>query len=174
MAEPQRLYWDASVFIKLISNRQTPEAVEARLNCERFFQDAINSKAVIITSTLTLVEVLRTEVEAGAPVPPTPLDVRQRIAELFEEPYILLVLLEPARATEARELRWRYPWLKTADAIQVASAIYSKVEVMHTYDGAGGNPRRILQLNGLVGNPPLKVQVPFYQGQQPLPLDAKG
>lgn len=163
----RRYYWDANVFIKLISNLTTAEAVEDRRNCELFFRDAMTGEIEILTSSLTRVEVLDTEENTDRPVPQ---HIRDRVIALFEEPYIIPILLDPARASEARDLRWGFPWLRTADAIHIASAIYAKVDVMHTYDGRGNPARHILALNNAVGNPSLTISVPRYEGPLPLPL----
>ncbi len=157
----KRLYWDSNVFISLISSMNTPSANERRRNCELFFQDAIEGKAQIFTSTLTIVEVRYPEELLPDRVPQ---QVRQKITDLFNEPYITLIPIDPARAIEARELVWGYPWLRTADAIQIASAIFAGVDEMHTYDGQGRS-RGILHLNGLIGSPSLKIVVPLYEGQ---------
>lgn len=42
-------------------------------------------------------------------------------------------------------------WLKTIDAIQIASALFAKVDMMPTYNGSG-RKRGIVDLNGLIGN----------------------
>lgn len=157
----RRYYWDANVFIKLISNLTTAEAVEDRRNCELFFRDAMNGEIEILTSSLTRVEVLDTEENSDRPVPQ---QIRDRVITFFDEPYITPILLDPARASEARDLRWGFPWLRTADAIHIASAVYAKVDVMHTYDGRRNPGRRILSLNNMVGNPPPAISIPKYEG----------
>ena len=156
-----RYYWDANVFIKLISNLMDAEAVEERRNCELFFRDARDGKVDILTSTLTRVEVLDTEENLTKPVPQR---IRDQVISMFDEPYITSILLDPARSSEARDLRWEYQWLKTADAVHIASAIYAKVDIMHTYDGRT-KVKGILSLDGAVGNPPLKISVPRYEGE---------
>ena len=161
----KRLYWDSSTFIKLISNLQSPQAIDDRWHCERFFDEVMRGNAIILTSTIAIVEVLRMEVEPSQAAPPIPSEVRKKIEDLFREPYITLVHFEPARAEEARDLRWQFPWLRTPDAIHIASAIFAKVDVIHTFDGSGGTPHRMIELNGRVGNPPLRIEVPRYQGQ---------
>lgn len=152
----QRYYWDANAFITLISNLDTPQAVEDRRNCELFFRDALNGEIEIVTSAMTRVEVLDTEENSERPVP---LEIKDRVIALFDEPYIKPILVDPARASEARDLRWGYPWLRTPDAIHIACAIYAKVDIMHTYDGRGRN-RGILSLNSVLGNPPLRISIP--------------
>ena len=163
----RRYYWDANIFITLISNLMTQEAVEDRRNCELFFRDAMNGEIEILTSALTRVEVLHPEENAQRPIPQ---NIKDKIIALFDEPYITSILLDSARASEAQIFRWDYPWLQTADAIHIASAIYAKVDVMHTYDGRRQQNRRILSLNQLVGNPPLTISVPLYEGPLSMPL----
>ncbi len=161
----KRWYMASDTWISLISNLNTPEAIERRSNLEFFVQDAMDGKAQLFVSTVTIVEVVRTESVGIAPAE-VPAEVRQKISDLFEEPYITPILLDPARASEARLLRWQYPWLRTMDAIELASAVYAKVDVMYTYNGSG-KKRGVLSLDGLVGTPPLPIEVPKYTwGQQ--------
>lgn len=169
MPSLQRSYWDASTWIKLISNKQDEQAVRDRWHCQQFFEEALKGERQLLTSAVTIAEVLRVETEDGVPPPPMPPQVRERIEALFDEPYVVLIPLDPARAQEARNLRWRFSWLKTADAIHVASAVYAQADVLHTFDGAGGQPRRMLQLDGLVGTPPLSIVVPRWEGQLTIP-----
>lgn len=156
----KRWYMGSDTWISLISNLMTPEAIERRSNLENFIQEAMDGNAQLFVSTVTLVEVIRTE-SVGISPANIPADVRQRITDLFEEPYITPVPLDPARASEARALRWQYPWLRTIDAIELASAVYARVDVMYTYDGSGTR-RGLISLDGLVGNPPLRIQLPRY------------
>ena len=156
----KRYYWDANVFITLISNLGTPQAIADRENCTLIVQSAMDGETQIYTSTLTIAEVLDTQENLTKPVPP---NIRQIVRELFEEPYITLIAVDTARTSEARELRWEYPWLRTVDAIHVVSAVYAKIDEMHTYDGRGSK-RGILSLNRRVGKPPLKIVVPGYEG----------
>lgn len=156
----------SDTWISLLSNLTGPQAMERRSNLERFLQEAMDGKAQLFVSAVTIVEVVRTE-SVGIPPSRIPADVRQKITDLFEEPYVTPIPLDPARASEARDLRWKYPWLRTMDAIELASAVYAKVDVMYTYDGSGAK-RGLTSLDGLIGNPPLRIQVPNYTGQVPL------
>ena len=159
-----RYYWDANVFIALISNLNTPEAIENRDMCSRIIQQAMDGEIEILTSVLTLVEVLFPQENRAMPVPN---EIRQRVRQLFDEPYVTLVALDEARASEARDLRWTHPWLKTADAVHVSSAAYARVDEMQTYDGRGKS-RGILSLDNSVGRPALKIVVPHWQGNLPM------
>ena len=165
MPSLMRAYWDASTWIKLISNKQDQQAVKDRWHCRQFFEEALNGRRQLLTSAVSIVEVLRVEIEPGVSPPPIPPEVKERIVALFDEPYVVLIPLDPARAQEARDLRWRFPWLKTVDAIHVASAVYAQADVLHTFDGEGGQPRRMLSLDGMVASPSLSIMVPRWQGQ---------
>ena len=169
MPNYKRCYWDASTWIKLISNLQTQQAADERWHCERLFEQAMKGHLQILTSAMSVVEVLRGEIDQGVSTPPIPQEIRERIEALFDEPYIVLIPLDPARAQEARDLRWTTPWLGTADSIHIASAVYAQADVLHTFDGAGGKPRRMLSLSGQVGSPPLPIMVPRWEGQLTIP-----
>ena len=129
-----RYYWDANVFIALISNMNNFEAAENRETCSRIIQQAMDGEVEILTSVLTLVEVLFPQDNEARPIPD---EIRQKVRRLFEEPYVTLVALDEARAGEARDLRWTHRSLKTADAVHVSSAAYARVDEMQTYDGRG-------------------------------------
>lgn len=169
MLDKKRWYMGSDTWISLISNLMTQEAIERRANLEHFLQEAIDGNAQLFVSTVTIVEVVHTESVGIAPAQ-VPTDVRQKLTDLFEEPYITPILLDPARAVEARTLRWQHPWLKTMDAIELASALYARVDIMYTYDGSG-NKRGLISLDGLVGNPPLRIQVPRYTGGRQAPMN---
>jgi hypothetical protein len=53
---------------------------------------------------------------------------------------------------EARLLCWKYPKLKPKDAIHVASALFAKVDALHSYDDDD-----LVSLNGQLGEPPLRI-----------------
>lgn len=160
----KRYYWDANVFIALISNLNSSEATENRDTCSRIVQQAMDGEIEILTSVLTLVEVLFPQENVAMPVTN---EVRTKVKQLFDEPYVTLVALDEARAGEARDVRWTHSWLKTADAVHVASAVFARIDEMHTYDGSG-RPKGILSLDNLVGRPPMKIVVPHWEGNLPL------
>lgn len=160
----RRIYWDSCVFIALISNLMTPQAIDRRWHCQRFFDDAINGRIVIITSVVTIAEVVRAEVEPGAAVVPVPQEVRQKIEDLFNEPYLQLVHNDPARSAEARDITWQFPQITFPDSLHVASAKYAQADAMHTYDGHG-KQTGLLTFDGRIGNPPLNISVPQWTGQ---------
>ena len=160
----KRIYWDSCAFIKCISNLSDNESIKARENCKRYLQDAMDGKVEIYTSAFTITEVRNIESNNVKPIPD---DVKQKIVDLWSEPYIKIVPVDIARAEHARELVWQYSWLSNEDAIQIASALYARVDELHTYDGV--SKKGMLSLDQKLGNPPLRIVIPQYQGPDRLP-----
>ena len=101
----KRWYMGSDTWISLLSDLLTPNAIERRTTLEHFIQEAMDGTAQLFVSTVTIVEVVRAEV-VGIPPVQVSAEVRQKITDLFEEPYVTPILLDPARASEARTLRW--------------------------------------------------------------------
>ena len=162
----RRVYWDSCVFIALISNLMTSQATDRRWHCQRFFDDAINGRIEIVTSVITIAEVVRAEAVPGTPTNPVPQVIRQKIEDLFNEPYLQLVHVDTARAAEARDLTWQFPQIKYPDSMHLACARYAQVDARHTYDGEG-KQTGLLSFDGQIGNPPIRILVPEWTGQLP-------
>ena len=143
----QRLYWDACVFLALISDRTDAQSVARRETCSLIFDRALRGEVAILD--------------------PMPEEVKERVLRLFDQDCITLVSADLARAEEAREFRWQFSRLKTPDAIHLASACHAKVDVMHTYDGDGVN-WGLINLSGQICNPPLTIMAPVFTGQAPM------
>ena len=108
---------------------------------------------------MTIVEVNKTA-ESTSPIPE---EVKDKIKNLVEQPFVKVVSADLARAIEARALIWTYSWLKPVDAMHLACAIHAEVDELFTYDGKG-TEKGLLDLNSIVGNPPLKIVNPHFQG----------
>jgi len=162
-----RYYWDSCVFLAVLSNRDDPLSAQRRAICSQIVARALNQEVEIVTSTITLAEVLRDGQQL--PGQPVPDDVKERIRQFFDQEFITLVSADFARSQEARDLRYKYGWLQTPDAIHIGSACYAKVDELHTYDGAG-KPKGLINLSGLECDPPLKIVEPTMPpGQPPYP-----
>jgi predicted nucleic acid-binding protein len=155
----KRIFWDSNVFITLLSKLNSPERLKEQDICKRYLQSAIDGETEIFTSTLAVVEVSKTQESS----PPVPDEIKAKIRNLFNEPYVKLISVDLARANEARELIWTHSWLKPPDAVHVACALYARVDELFSYDG--GKEKGILNLNNLVGTPPLTIVKPHYEGQ---------
>ena len=162
--DKKRIYWDSCVFIRLLSKTKDPPKVAEQEICTKFLQSAIEGNIDIITSTVTIAEVVKTEELIQTPIPQS---IRDKISALFNEPCIILVSADLVIAKDARDKIWTYSWLDAIDSIHISSAIYSKVNEMFSYDGLGVK-KGILDLDGKVGSPPLKIKKPHFEGQQPL------
>ena len=155
----QRLYWDACVFLALISDRTDAQSVARRETCSLIFDRALRGEVANLTSVVSIPEVLRTD-----DTDPMPEEVKERVLRLFDQDCIILVSADLARAEEAREFRWQFSRLKTPDAIHLASACHAKVDLMHTYDGDGVK-WGLINLGGQICNPPLTIMAPVFTGQ---------
>ena len=157
--KPRRVYWDSCIFIDAI--QQTPSLSDT---LRQIIADARAGTAQIITSTFTLAEVIGSK-DAASRNPA----LESTIRELFNHRYIVLRPVDKHIAEQARQIA-RDNGLKPADAIHVATAIESEVQVMHTRDGMSGR-RGLLPCNGKIGAPPLCIEYPTWAKQLKLPGD---
>lgn len=125
MSAPERRYWDSNVFLAWILNEKGRAEV-----CEAIVRMARKDECIIVTSAITLAEVVR-------PRQKGPLEITEeedkRIVAFFSNPFIRFVDLSPSLAARSRVLQWRYN-LHVRDAIHVVSAIAGKADVIETYD----------------------------------------
>jgi predicted nucleic acid-binding protein len=142
MATPtKRVYWDACVWLALILREKIPlpkSGIEDRdTMCRMVIEAAKKGSLEILTSTFCLVEVCKTPADKKI--------TSDKLAEFFENDYILLTNLDRMVAERGRELMVRHPGLKPPDAVHLATAAVSPgVEEMHTFDD------RLLALDGAI------------------------
>src|ERR1700733_10247926 len=117
----RRLYWDSSVFLCFLNR----EEAERRTICEDVLQHASMEEVRIVTSTYTIVEVIRPKKRA---LPKshalTPEQVAQ-IKGMFRWPFITTIELDERTSLFASDLA-RDQGLAAADAVHAASAILWK------------------------------------------------
>lgn len=146
-----RRYWDSVAFLGYLNGE--PDKVD---DCESVLAAADAGKLVIVTSALTIAEVLY--VKGHTPMPP---EKRSTVSNFFKQPYISVQNVTRKIAELARELTWDHG-IKPKDAVHVATALVNKVPVLNTFDGG------LLAKNGKVGDPPLKIEKPHEQHQKGL------
>ncbi len=155
----RRVYWDACVFIGLL-NAETGK-IDSTLN---IWREAERGETEIWTSAFSMIEVYKTKCEGKLhsldPVK------EQAISDLFTQPFIEVVLVDPSVALLARRiLRQFHPACKKpTDGLHIASAARWNLDELHTWDGSD-----ILPLNGLVNRndgKPLTICKP-YELEQP-------
>jgi predicted nucleic acid-binding protein len=152
---PELRYWDSVVFLAYF----LAEAGRVDL-CETGLEDAEKGKVLIITSALTLAEVLA--LRGGPRIPPDP-NLKKKVIDFFKNEYIAVQNVTRNVAETARDLVWDHG-IKPKDAIHVASALNAKVMVLETFDGP------LIAKSGLVGNPGLLIREPQAKAQASLPL----
>ena len=125
MSVEERRYWDSNVFLAWIKGEEGRVEV-----CEEIAQMAHREECTIVTSAITLAEVVRPR-HKGKPEMTEEED--RQILAFFSNPFIRFVDLTPPLAAQSRQLQWRYG-LGVRDAIHVVSAIAAKATVIESYD----------------------------------------
>jgi len=138
-----RRYWDSCAFLGHLSN-ETDKADK----CEAVLSAAEEGRLDIVTSALTLTEVIKTK---GGPA--LPKGEEQKIRDFFEHSWIIVREVDRFIAEQARDLIWAHG-LKPYDAIHLATALNLKLAVMDTFDGD------LMKLTGKLGNPRLAIGHP--------------
>ncbi len=141
---PQRIYWDACVFLSFIEGH--PDRSKA---IRTWLEKAEKGKVVIVTSTLSIVEVAfgKQEKDRGALIP----EEEAKINHLWTpESPVALAEFHTSIALEARRLMRDAMaseiGLKPADAIHLATCRNLGIDEFHTYDGKLGGAAGISQL----------------------------
>jgi predicted nucleic acid-binding protein len=138
----KRVYWDACVWLALILREKIKlpsGGIEDRETmCRMVIEAAKKGSLEILTSYFCLVEVCK--------VPEEKKEAADKLADFFENDYILLANVDRIVAERARVLMVvGHSGLKPPDAVHIATALVSPgVEEMHTFDD------RILALDGIL------------------------
>jgi predicted nucleic acid-binding protein len=153
---PTRLpavYWDACCFLGKIQREK-----DRISELDHLTKEAENKKLLIVTSTLTITEVLYGDLGKGD----SPEGIKKARA-YFEHPWIVLRAVDRRTSELAADIRIAHPSLKIPDAIHVATALRWEVKYLHTYDDT-----HLLKKNGLIGTPPLEIIKPRTLEDHPL------
>jgi predicted nucleic acid-binding protein len=153
-----RRYWDSDCFLAWLQS----EAGKAD-GCREVLEAADEGKILLITSALTLAEVLY--LRGGRPIPKARKDA---VVDFFKNEYIAVRNVTRHIAEMARELVWDHG-IRPKDAIHVATALEARLAVMNTFD------ENLLRKSPLVGSPQLIIakpsvrepKLPFVGTQRP-------
>jgi predicted nucleic acid-binding protein len=132
------VYWDSDVFLGYI--QEEPGKVEL---CDGTMQRAIAGELVIVTSTLTIAEVLW--LRGG---PRLSADRADLVRKIFRRSCFRLRNVTRAIAENSQDLVWGHD-IRPKDAVHVATALDAKAPILETFDAG------LLRKSGLVGLPPL-------------------
>jgi predicted nucleic acid-binding protein len=118
-------YWDACAFLGWL--RSEDDKWEG---CRRVLDAAERGDVLIVTSALTIAEVLHTKGKERIPA-----EHQEKVEAFFRHEYIVVRTLERGTAEFARRLVWAHG-IEPKDAVHVATALVAKgVDRMHTTDG---------------------------------------
>lgn len=119
-----RRYWDSCAFLGWLKGETDKEA-----ECLSVLEEAISGKLEIVTSTLTLAEVLW--LRKGARITQ---EDREKVRAAFENPWLILWELDRGLAERAQDVVWEHD-VHPKDAVHVATALAAEVEGLDTFDG---------------------------------------
>jgi predicted nucleic acid-binding protein len=138
------IYWDSDAFLGWFQ----AETGKVEL-CEGTLERARAGEVVIITSALTLAEVLWLR---GAPrIPHEKADLVRRF---FRRSHFRVRNVTRAIAEAAQDLVWNQS-VKPKDAIHVATAIDADVTILETFDA------NLIKKSTRLGSPPLTIRRPI-------------
>ena len=145
MALPRRL-WCSSVVLAYLSGSDL-----VRPDCDLIIQQAQRGELEIAVSILAEAEVAYLE---GASAE----ESEARIQEFFSRAYVIPIALDRPLAAVTRRIVRARRGIRAADAVHLATCELWKIPVLETTDGD------LLRLDGRVGNPPIRIQRPRFQG----------
>jgi len=116
--------------------------------CQHILEDAENGSVGIVTSTLTIAEVIKPRGSATLTT-----QQEEKISSFFLHKYILTYDVTRAIAESARKLSWQHR-LKPRDAIHLATALAAGVDVLQTWNSK--------DFEGL--DVPIRIEVPTWTG----------
>jgi predicted nucleic acid-binding protein len=140
-------YWDSDAFIGWLA--EEPDKVD---ECRAVIRAAEEGKLLIVTSALTLAEVLWLRGQERIPA-----ENADKVERFFEHEYIVVNDLDRTLAEEARRLVWHHD-IRPKDAIHVATALDAEVDRLETFDAG------LIKKSGAVGNPSLEIGRPNEPG----------
>ena len=149
----EKIYWDSACFLSHFH----AEVGKAE-KCDGVLQRAERGEVLIITSALTLAEVLW--MRGG---PRLPKDKAELVQKFFRRSYIRIYNVSRKLAESAQTLVWDSN-IKPKDAIHVATAIHLGADALETFD------KGLISKSGSVGLPLLLIREPQAAAQGRFPL----
>ena len=143
-------YWDSVCFLAWLK-----QDAGRTVKCKAVLKQADDGLLTIVTSALTLAEVIKLKKNRDS----IPADDKDKVIEFFQNPYISIRNVDRKIAERARELTWEYS-VDPKDAIHVATAEQLEILAFDTFDD--NLIRRcgdIIELNSIrFGEPDIPLQ----------------
>jgi len=147
------VYFDSCAFLAWLKNEA------GRVNIiSQIFDEANNGRLKIVTSTLTIAEVLDIQGYRN----PIPIEARDAVRTLFKNEWIITKGLNRRIAEISQELVWTHG-IKPKDGIHVATAMIFNIKQLYTYDGKLNEKKQLKTDFGAVNitepMPPLQTKM---------------
>ncbi len=147
----EKIYWDSDCFLGFFKNE--PNKAE---KCDGVIKRAERGEVLIITSALTLAEVLW--MRNDSKISQEDADIIQKF---FRRSFIRVNNVTRKIAENAQLYVWNNN-IKPKDAIHVSTAIHLKVDALETFD------KKLISKSGTVGSPLLLIREPKEERQSSL------
>jgi predicted nucleic acid-binding protein len=148
MTPKQVVYWDANCFLGYLKKEE-----DKIKQCAGVQELAEKNKLVIVTSAITLIEVVKLDNQIRLEE-----KSEKKIRDFFNNPYIDIHNVDREVGILARDLIWKHS-ISQRDAIHIATALRLKLKKMHTFD------IELYNLSNKYGNPKLQISKPDIEHQ---------
>jgi predicted nucleic acid-binding protein len=148
----ERRYWDSDCFLAWLQN----EAGKADA-CREILEAADEGKILLVTSALTLAEVLY--LRGRRPISKSRKEI---VVDFFRNDYIAVRNVTRQVAELARELVWDQS-IKPKDAVHVATVLEARLSLLNAFDES------LLKKSPIAGSPQLVIAKPSVR-EPKLPL----
>lgn len=148
---PELIYWDSDAFLGWLQEEEGKVQL-----CEGTISRAEGGEVLIVTSALTLTEVLWRR--GGPKIPEEKAEVLRRF---FRRSYIRVRNVTRSVAETAQDVVWQHG-VKPKDAVHVATALDARVPTLETFD------TDLVKKTGTIGTPPLVIRLPLPARQPKL------
>ncbi|MGA2880747.1 MAG: PIN domain-containing protein [Bryobacteraceae bacterium] len=125
----RKLYWDSSIFLCFLNRDEETR----RHICEDILQHASLEEVEILTSTYTIVEVIRPKRKSLPKASTLNAEQIKKIKDMFRWPFITTIELDDRTAHYASDLARDFG-LWPADSVHAASAILWKADALQAWD----------------------------------------
>lgn len=146
-------YWDSDCFLGWL--QEEPDKVEP---CHQVLSSAEDGQLVIVTSALTIAEVLALRGKLKIPA-----SRRERVEAFFRQEYIAVRNISRRVAESARTYVWDYG-VSPKDALHVATAVDAGLTLLNTFD------TDLIKKSGQIGSPALIIEKPSWTAPK-LPMN---
>ncbi|MGC1696789.1 MAG: PIN domain-containing protein [Pseudolabrys sp.] len=145
------VYWDSDAFLGWLQAEQGKVDL-----CEGTLKRADQGEIIILTSALTIAEVLWMR---GAPM--IAQDKAEIVRKFFRRSYLRVRNVTRAVSESAQDLVWTQA-VRPKDAIHIATALDAGAAALETFDD------QLLKKSGTIGNPGLLIRKPIAPAQKGL------